>query len=317
MGTYGIVRTLLRHWSTRQHPIYRADANRVTLLPVTQIAEHFVRKIWRPLAGAGLVIGGLVAADFLCGGATAKPTSLVAGLFSLCTVVSGSLLMVILLILMYLWPLAVAVSASGAIVVERERQTWDVLLTTPYDRDDLVLAKMASALRRFNPYGEMLLWTQMFLLALIFVLVVGQFSRNGSNTTAELLLQLPLLVLTMIEFAVARVQDYVLSGLLGTLSSLLTPTRQSSGVLALLLASVLVLVRTVLTVGVLLTMPPVSFTASLLLIATGPSSVVALALPIPAALAALLVMMLAREAVIRVLFGWITRHLSDVPAQAL
>jgi len=58
-----------------------------------------------------------------------------------------------LLIVSYVWPVSVAVRASGAIATERERRTWEVLLTLPVDRTELLLGKLSAALRGLNVYA--------------------------------------------------------------------------------------------------------------------------------------------------------------------
>ncbi len=311
MDTYHFLLTLWRHWTNPTHPVYRADSQHVKLTPSVLIIWKFVRRVWRPVAAIGLVVLMTAIAEFLCGGGRRVPLSLSSALFSLISVVGVGLAFIAVLLLAYLWPLAVAIGASGVIAGERERQTWDVLLTTPFDWADLILAKLAASLRRLNPYGEMLLWVQAFLVAILFVVVLGDFIRDVVSGLTSPIFQIALLVAAMIEFVVARAQDYVLSSLIGLIASLLTPNRQTAGAIALMTALALVLVRALLTVLLLAALPPTAPLSLAVLIATGPGSIIALAGNALLGIPVLILMILAREALIRALFGWLVHHMGD------
>jgi hypothetical protein len=311
LDTYHFLLALWQHWTKPTHPVYRADSKHIKLTPSVLILWKFVRRIWRPVAAIGLVVVMTAIAEFLCGGARRVPLSLSTALFSLISVVGVGLALIAILLLAYLWPLAVAFGASGVIAVERERQTWDVLLTTPFDWADLILAKLAAALRRLNPYGEMLLWVQAFLVAILFVVVLGDFLRDVVSGVTSPVFQIALLVAAMIEFVVARAQDYVLSSLVGLIASLLTPNRQTAGAIALMMALALVLVRALLTLMLLAALPPTPPPLLVVLIATGPASVIAMAGNVLLGIPALILMIAAREALIRAMFGWLVQHLGD------
>ncbi|GEM_PF-1225242 len=311
MDTYHFLLALWQHWTKPTHPVYRADSKHVKLTPSVLILWKFVQRIWRPVAAVGLVVLMTAIAEFLCGGGRRAPLSFSTALFSLISAVGVSLALIAILLLAYLWPLAVAIGASGVIAGERERQTWDVLLTTPFDWADLILAKLAASLRRLNPYGEMLLWVQAFLVAILFVVVLGDFLRDVVSGVTSPVFQIALLVAAMIEFVVARAQDYVLSSLVGLIASLLTPNRQTAGAIALMLALALVLVRALLTLILLAALPPTPPPLLAVLIATGPASVIAMVGNVLLGIPALIVMIVAREALIRAMFGWLVHHMGD------
>src|SRR5581483_3896138 len=117
--------------------------------------------------------------------------------------------------------------------------------------------------------------------------------------------QIALLVAAMIEFVVARAQDYVLSSLVGLIASLLTPNRQTAGAIALML------VRALLTLTLLAALPPTPPPLLAVLIATGPASVIAMVGNVLLGIPALIVMIVAREALIRAMFGWLVHHMGD------
>jgi hypothetical protein len=311
LDTYHFLLTLWQHWTKPTHPVYRADSKHIKLTPSVLILWKFVRRVWRPIAAVGLVVLMTAIAEFLCGGGRRAPLSFSTTLFSLISVVGVSLALIAVLLLAYLWPLAVAIGASGVIASERERQTWDVLLTTPFDWADLILAKLAASLRRLNPYGEMLLWVQAFLAAILFVVVLGDFLRDIVSGLTGPVFQIALLVAAMLEFVVARAQDYVLSSLVGLIASLLTPNRQTAGAIALMMALALVLVRALLTLILLTALPPTPPPLLAVLIATGPASVIAMAGNVLLGIPALILMIVAREALIRTMFGWLVHHMGD------
>jgi hypothetical protein len=317
VGTYGILRALQRHWALQNHPVYRLEDRRIVMASIMQAVRHFLLRAWKPLTAVGTVFMAIVVADFLCSGTRRGSPSFSTTVISLCGVVGVGIFLLGLLVLTYLWPVAVAQAASGAIAAEHERRTWDVLLTTPFDRADLLLVKLASALRSFNPYAEMLLWIQTFLVAIIFVLLAGHFAQHPRTTALEGTLTVLLLILTVAEFAVARLQDYALSSLLGLTTSLLAPTRQTASAAALLLASGWVLIRALFTGLLLFGLPSVTPAELSILMTTGPSSVVTMALPIPVAGLVLLVMPLLREVAIRALFRWLVNHLGQVPSPSV
>src|SRR5437879_5882847 len=142
MNTWTIIQILWRHWRTPTHPVYRVDAARSALPPnIRQVGTRIVARTWRPIGLAGLAVIALLVGDFLCR-AGRRGNSISSAIFSIITVGIGGGIFVGLLLLTYLWPLAVAVFASNTIAEERERQTWDVLLTTPFEWSDLLMAKL-------------------------------------------------------------------------------------------------------------------------------------------------------------------------------
>src|SRR6185436_4080869 len=115
-STYEILRLLLRYWAMQSHPIFRAE-DRHSAPSASRLIAQFARRTWKPIGAVGVVIVGLAAADFLCGG-TKHP--LASALFSACLLGGGSFILFCVLLLTYLWPVTVAVAASGVIAQERE-----------------------------------------------------------------------------------------------------------------------------------------------------------------------------------------------------
>jgi hypothetical protein len=312
MGTYVIIQMLVRHWNLTSHPIYKTEHQRMKIASLTGLISRSFMRVWKPVTAVAVVIVALGTADFLCGGTKHPITN---ALLSICSVGGGTFILVSLLALTYLWPVGVAFAASAVIAQERQRQTWDSLLTTGLDWKEIILVKLAANLRRFNPYSEIFLWVQAFLVVIVFILVIGQFDPF---TRSPSLLNLPLAIITMAEFAIARSQEYVIAALIGLMSSLLSSTRESAGVVAVMIAFIMVIARAVMTtLIVVLVLPSTSIPGLIIWLATGPSSVVTLAWRGVGALAILAVMVAVREVIIRLMFGWLIRHLGEtqtVPA---
>ncbi len=312
MNTWMILHNLWSHWRQAIHPVYRADANRTTLPPAArQVLLRIVGKTWRPIGLASFAAIMIFVADFLCRAGRRPSSSLLLIVVSVCSYGGGAFIFMSLFFLTYLWPLSVAVAASGAIAEERERQTWDVLLTTPFAWSDLLLAKLSAALRNFHRYDVLLMWVHGFLVTVLMVIVLAEFSRAPGGTTIP---QYVVTAAAMLEFAVARFQEYVLAALLGLLASLLTPTRQGAGSLAFLMAFVLVLIRAFLSGLVLFVANASGATVpadvgSLILLLTGPSSVIALAWTPLVGVLLMLGMVMIREAAIRLLWRWLVQNL--------
>jgi hypothetical protein len=209
----------------------------------------------------------------------------------------------------YLWPAFIAVSASRVISVEREHRTWDILLTTPYEWRDLVMAKLAAALHGFNAYSGAFFYMQVFLIAVIVALVLGQ--SPAWTGVPWSILNLVMILAATTEFAIARAQDYVLGSMIGLLASLLVTSRQAAATVALMAALAMVLIRAIVTAFFIAMLPTMTSTILLLMLTVGPSTAVVFATSLPIAIAILLAMVLIREGAIRLIFHWLLTHLAD------
>jgi len=306
LGTIGILRLLLHNWSA-QSPIYKIEERHVATLSTRQLIRYVIQRIWKP---AGAVIGVAIViavAQFLCG--TQRQSLNIA---LTCTAGGAAVVLIAISLVAYVWPVFIAVSASRVIAVEREHRTWDILLTTPYEWRDLMMAKLAAALHGFNAYSGAFFYMQIFLVAVIVAIVIGQSqllaSTRGVVTPALALL---MILLAVTEFVIGRVQDYVMAGLIGLLASLLVPTRQSAATFALMGSLAMVLIRALLTAFFIALLPAMTVPTLLLLLPIGPSSAVVFALPLPLVLAFLTALVLIREGAIRLIFRWLLIHLAD------
>jgi hypothetical protein len=309
VGTYQLLTLLWRHWSHPVNPVYRNDGRYGPPWRALPVGRWLAR----------LLRIGVIAAVIVIVAALVRVVAEQQILWAVSTLLiqtaclsSGFVLLVGLCALTFLWPIAVAVTASGTIVRERERRTWAALLTIPYDWNDLLVAKLASALRWLNRPTELLIWVQGLLTVIVFILVISQTERLSEAIPAGLVVVL--MVLASLQFAVGRVQDYTTAGILGLAASIISETRQAALVFSLLAGTGMVIVRILFTALLLVAAqinPPPPPQGVLILLATGPTTVLIMALVRSPLLAMVLLVgfPLLRELIIRTGYGWVLRHL--------
>src|SRR5262249_36265690 len=128
MGTLGILRALRFHWQDQLHPLYCAQ-QRQNAIAIPARANEVRGPMGRPMQ--------LYRVIFLI-------VVLTTG--ALCAVVGFFGLLFLIWVALFMWPVLVAMPTSSIIAAEREARTWDILLTTPFDWRDIVLAKVAARL---------------------------------------------------------------------------------------------------------------------------------------------------------------------------
>lgn len=310
MGTYAIFRQLRQHWVSVSHPIYRAELGRTA-------AYWLNRRPASPTAEPSSRIKNLVllAVVFIA------VATIIPGLANSIPAFALSGLGIFLFGATWIGYIQMARRTSRLIVEEREKQTWDALLTTPYARTEILLAKIAAAMRTY--YIDLLLWLQTIFLIGFFAVDVYQevahpplfLNQNAGGLWEIILAYAPLLVIVLISYTVGRVQDFILISLIGTAVSVLAPNRHIAavgGVFAgitylLLNAFLIVLAIPLVEIGGL------SYRGEFLagLTATGPIGAILVGLSLPGAILSTGAIILLREILIRLLFGWLSRHLSE------
>lgn len=282
-ATVTILRTLRTHWKEAKHPVYRAQ-ERQNVLPGPVSRGEPSRLSRAIFVIAALVAGGLCSA---------------VGFFGLLLLI-GSIL--------FLWPILVVVPTSSIIAAERDAQTWDILLTTPFDWQDLLLAKVAARLRDRPPFIFIFLWIlgNVCLIALNTPPVAVQPARSviqqqiGLGETFTCLM-LPFLIGYLI---LTGMQEYIMAGLIGLLISLFSATQQTARATAVLVAAAMAVVNALLVT----------------LLVQGADNIVSLLPIISRWLVAGLVLgliLLIREFAIRWLFAFLVRHVGDATSPIL
>ncbi len=299
MGTYALLTTLWRHWKRPVHPVYQVETRYGPPWQPFHLERH---SGW--LLRLVLWVVGLTAAATVARILTDQSLfwALSNGLLQLECLSGGALLLLALLVLTLLWPIAIAVGASSAIVRDREHRTWSALLTTPIDWNDLVMVKLASALRWFDRPFQILFWVQSVLAMITLIVVAEQLDRLSQSGSP--LLAVVVTAIAGGQFAIGRVQDYATACLIGLVASLESETRQTASVIALMGGMGMVIVRLLFTGALLLAIPIPSPQAGILLLATGPTTAIALVFPLPVILAVLIGVPLVREWLLQQGYRW-------------
>ncbi len=311
MNTYRLLQALRNHWDHPVNPIYRAELRH---MPAWDSAD-IDRRSGQLVRVGGLLIGGLV----LITGARALTN--VPGLVMLSDMLlqatclsAGGVLLVLLVLLTFLWPIMVALATSDTIVRERERRTWSALLVTPFDWGDLLTAKLASALQWLNRPFTFVWWIQGLLLLLVGVLVFGPVERLESSFSPVIVLILALVAGA--QFGIARLQDYSSACVIGLAASIAAESRQMAWTFALIGVVTMVLMRLALAALLLSLLSIPSPQALILLLATGPTAEIALGVPLPLAVVLLILLPLAREVMIRFGYQWVVGQLGLVASSS-
>jgi hypothetical protein len=136
LGTFDIIRSLMFHIQSESNPIYRMERRAPFRSPV----KFNVRfKLWREVGFVLLIISlfALAILDrlFFFGYGQAREGVLMTLMVATASVVSVS------------WTVPPAMLAGRSIIREKVMQTWDVLLTTPYSSEAILMAKAAAGVR--------------------------------------------------------------------------------------------------------------------------------------------------------------------------
>ncbi len=299
-NTFTLLKRLFRRSNT-DHPLYRHDVRLRPASPTWRRILGLRRRVSMQIALAAIFSVLFLGTAFLCGS-----QGNVLEIAMSCIMGGGiAIPAVIFVLLPYLWPVFLSGSVSSVIVTERARQTWDTLLTLPFDHADLLTVKAAAALRNLEGLIPLWLWSQV-ILAVAFL--AGQDLRGWGGIV---------LLAAMLEFAVARFQDYVLACVIGLNVSLRVSSREAAGPIAVMAALSLVIVRLVFTLPFLAHLPAtltISPALLLLIVATGPSSAITLALPNGVGIVILALMIVLREAAIQLGFRYLVDNLGVVAA---
>lgn len=304
MGTYAIFRQLQHHWLSKSHPIYRLDLDRLApgwlkrdgMYPTGK--ERSIIDAFGPLVLIAVLLLIVVNRSFML------ESAIGAG--------------VLLFIGTWIGTMQVTMASSRLIAQEKELHTWDTVLTLPCGWDDLVLIKLAVALRTFSL--KFLLWLQGFFVAVLYGSAIAQILSSARSLPQGAARQyfevyLVLAVVALIGFTVGRIQDFVLLSLIGIAISVLASSRQiavAAGAIAgaayLLFWTIVALLVIPLT-GPISPFEPISIGGAAAIV--GPSGSVTLGLPLPAAIVSIIGLIIYREVLIQAIFGWLSHHLSE------
>jgi hypothetical protein len=290
MGTLAIVNALLKLIQGESHPLYRAALRRQAPYSLNMNA----------IGGCLLFLIVFAAPALIClegqfgwrvrGAVDFAQTSLlliVGGLLSLC------------------WTVPLALLAGRSISHEREGRTWEMLVLTPYDTSDILLARAAASIRN--------VWTLVMGLVSFGVIMALFF---GSPVIASMAVQINrsvvigvlLMIVGMVAMVYERQQEIALAVVIGIVVSLRTDSQRMAELAGLaggFLIRVLQLVVTFLCVP---PEPLLSQQNILTLNVVAGSATLLAVIPMLNALLFIGLIVGVREVLIRGLYRWAVRH---------
>lgn len=212
MNTIGILTRLWKYANTPRFPLVRFEVRRQ---PAWEHYSSLLRRAFR--YAIRIVIGIVIIATAIEVIFRSRVSFMLLMLMLLFPIVGVALLSAVLLG-MVAWQVPIAMAGSAVIVHERAERTWDILLTTPVPHTDILLAKLAVGLTRLQTFITIAGLLQVVPL----IALLGQINRASAelNGVSPLLLTLFVTIL----FVVDRLQQFVLTGLLGLAASLLADT---------------------------------------------------------------------------------------------
>lgn len=292
MGTLGIVRTLLFHIQAETNPIYRLE-----------------RRLDQPSSGIDLRNVGGCAVLFLL---ILSPTiALIAGSSSLFFTALVDVSIAALLILVgglisLSWTVPLAVLVGQGIARERTVGTWDVLLTTPFPRDVILLVKGASSIRR--------VWSVIVTITLVATLigiffggpVIGSMASEINDSSV---IGFALMLFTMATIIIEHGQEIALAVVIGIVVALHSDSRRAMILLGLSSGLLIRLGQSLLTLALIPPHPKLDIVNLAVLNTVAGSTVILAAAPGLTALLFVVLLIVIREAVTRLLFAWAIQHI--------
>ncbi len=300
MGTLAIIKRMLLYSNWPRHPLVRHEVEATN--PWTDLAHILLRVYQWVIRGALLIMLVAIVLELVHHTSVSVFMTLLmvfmplGGLFFLA---AGSTLMVI-------WTIPLALNGSIALLRERTARTWDVLLMTSVPHSDLLLSKLAVGLNRQQPFLTMATLLQVVPL----IGLLGAVSRHMTTLYLVGCTPVAILGLTVVLFAIDRLQQLVFVSLLGLVVGLVAENwaigiagAAALGALFWVIHSVIAFMTVYLVAGdwffdpfqaVIVGFPALSFSTHL------PGL----------GLALLAGIILLQELSVRVLFRWLLRHVS-------
>lgn len=294
MGSTQIVRELMYYIQGETHPIYRAELSRKSAFNIPADA----------VAGYALLFLILLAPILTCieGQFGFRVSSSVNSVIALMLIAGGGLLSLG-------WTVPLTLLSGQNIVRERAHQTWDLLLTTPYSTETILLVKSASSIRR--------LWTLVMglvvfgtLIALFFAAPV--FWAMGAEINGHTVYGIVLMLFGVAAIIIEHLQELALAAMLGIVIALTTSSQQMALLFGLAGGILIRMLQVVLTFALVPPYPAIQMQNVIVLNLLAGSATILSVIPAFPAVLFVLTMIIGRELLVRVLFRWMVRHASGV-----
>lgn len=298
LGTWLIVRRLWIYANWPNHPLVRRELERESPW-VQRLAE--ARRLYRYIAWTLL---GITLVTTLFEAFTHSQVSFLTVMLMVTLPLLGLAFLSGIIVLAVGWTILLTIAGSALIVRERIARTWDILLTTPVPRTELLLSRLSVGLMRQQSFLTAAILCQFVPL----IILVGGLARQYQHGPGGLEV-LAMVILTIALFIIDRAQQIALNGLLGLVASLVADSWAMAMVGAVALGAISWLAHAAIAFGLTLVIAGSSALDAAQVFVIGlPSLITAPGAP---RLGVLLVagLLVGQELVVRRLFAWLVQNM--------
>ena len=297
MGTLGIIQALLFHIQGESNPIYIAEQR----ISATIAANSGLGRL---SAWGGrllfLLFLALPILSFIESQFRIRFSSFRDLFVSLVLMLIGGLLSVT-------WTVPIAMLAGQGISRERTAQTWATLMVTPYQTEDILMAKAAAHIRRvWKAVISLVFISSLPGLFLVAIFTLIQIAQRPDYT----FLGLVFMLLAMIALVIEREQEIALAVVVGLAAAFISDSRRLTLLYGLIGGLLVRLAQTMIIIFLVLRLAPPNFV--LMNFVAGSATMLATALEQPQPtlwpVVWLIVLIAGREWLIRRMFGWVAQR---------
>ncbi|MBX3064438.1 MAG: hypothetical protein U0528_08225 [Anaerolineae bacterium] len=294
MGSTQIVRELMYYIQGETHPIYRAELSRRSAFNIPFDA----------LAAYALLLLLLLAPILTCVESQFG--------FRVANSINSAILLLLIAsggVLSLGWTVPLTLLGGQGIVRERAHRTWDLLLTTPYSTETILLVKSASSIRR--------LWTLVLALVVFGTLIALFFAAPvfwamGAEINGHVVYGIVLMLFGIVAIIVEHLQELALATTLGIVIALSTSSQRMALLFGLAGGILIRMLQVILTFALVPTSPAIQMQNVIVLNLLAGSATILSVIPAFPAVLFVLTMIIGRELLVRQLFRWTVRHASGV-----
>ncbi len=298
MGTWLIVRRLWMYANWSNHLLVRRELQQESpwLQPMARARQVYRYIVWVSL---GILIVATVLEAF-----EHSQVSFLTTMLMIALPVAGLAFLSGIIVLAVGWTIVLTLAGSTIIVRERVARTWDMLLTTPIPRAELLLAKLAVGMMRQQSFLTAAVLCQFVPLIILIGQVGHQYERKANGVEG-----LVIVLLAIGLFVFERLQQIALNGLLGLTASLIADSWALAVIGAAALGAVSWLAHVVLTFGLTVAIAGEGgFDIGQTLVIGVPSLILAPGSP-PIGVALVFGLLIVQELIVRRLFTWLIGHI--------
>lgn len=220
MGTYAILKGLLKFSALNRHPLVDRERRRTPEWnPFVTSATTVLVNVFVVSLGVLFLIG---IGEILVSLRVSFLARFITGLLSISLPLCAVGILFSVLFILILWHIPIAIASSTVIVHERTTHTWEILLATPIAREDVLLAKVAAGLTRWTSFIALAILFQFVPALLIVTEALTDYGKTLISTEGlpTFWIGLGLLILILTLFVIERLQIFVAMALAGLTASM-------------------------------------------------------------------------------------------------